>query len=99
MKTPITDGLCFYESVLISTYEFLHNVDNFKNYTSVHLKYDILMFAINNFDNTHLLSEIMLGAIVEAQEQDVSMEAWIVYYLKSEQWEDCSTLLDIVAHM
>ena len=85
LKTAITDGLFFYESILISTYEFLHDVDNFKNYTSVHLKYDILMFVINSFDNTQLLSEIMLGAIAEAQEEEVRMKTSIMYYLKSEQ--------------
>ena len=50
------------------------------------------MFVINNFDNTQLLSKTMLGAIAEAKEQEVSMKAWIMYYLKSEQWGDCSTL-------
>ena len=99
VKAAITDGLYFYESKLISTYEFLHNVDNFKNYTSVHLKHDILMFVMKNFDNIQLLSEIMMDAIAEPKEQQVSMKAWIMYYLKSEQWGDCSTLLHIVAYM
>ena len=41
----------------------------------------------------------MVGAIAEVQEQEVSMKAWIMYYLNSEQWGDCLILLHTVAHM
>ena len=57
------------------------------------------MFIINNFDNRQLLSEIMIGAIAEAMLHGVSLKAWILYYLHSEQWGDCTTLLEIVCHM
>ena len=99
VKTPIDHGLCLYESILISAHEWLNQLPNFENYTSVHLKYDILMFIINNFDNTQLLSEIMIGAISEVMLHGVSLKAWILYYLHSEQWRDYTTLLEIICHM
>ena len=99
VKTPGEHGLCLYESILISGYEWLNQLPNFENYTSVHLKYDILMFVINNFDNTQLLSKIMIGAIAEAMLHGVRLETWILYYLHSEQWGDCTTLLELVSHM
>ena len=98
VKTPADHGLCLYESILISAYEWLNQLPNFEKYISVHLNYDILMFIINNFDNTQLLSEIMIGAIAEAMLREVSLKAWILY-LHSEKWGDCTTLLELVSHM
>ena len=57
------------------------------------------MFIINNFDNTQLLSEIMIGAIAEVMLHEVNLKAWILCYLHSEQWGDCTTLLELVSHM
>ena len=68
-ETPIDNGLCFYESILICTYEFLHNCSNFENYTSVHLKYDILMFVIKNFHNTQLPNDRMVAGIAQALQE------------------------------
>ena len=41
---------------------------HFENYTSVHLKYGILIFLIKNFDNTQLLSDIKVNGIAQAQQ-------------------------------
>ena len=38
---------------------------------------------------------LLLRAILHG----VSLNAWILYYLHSEQWVDCTTLLQLVSHM
>ena len=46
VKTSAEYELCFYKAILISIHDFISKLDNFREYTALHLKYQILNFII-----------------------------------------------------
>ena len=58
IKTPDKNHHCFYQAVLTSLHQYISDLEGFYKYTTVHLKYQMLIHLIENLPNTELMKQI-----------------------------------------
>ena len=98
IKTPDNNNHRFYQTVLTSLHQYISDLEGFHKYTTVHLKYQMLMHLIENVPNTELIKQIFDQAWYEIMCLHVCPKAWILKFSYTKEWGDARSMLGLIAH-
>ena len=98
IKTPNKNHHCFYQAVLTSLHEYISDLEGFHKYTTVHLKYQMLIHLIENLHNIKLMKQIFDQAWYEIMCLHACPKAWILKFLYTKEWGDAKFILGLIAN-
>ena len=99
IKTHDQNHHCFYQAVPTSLHQYIKHLEGFNKYTTVHLKYQMLLHLLSNIQNTKLMKKIFGHAWFEIIFLRTCPKAWILKFLQTKQWWDAKSMLGLITHV